>query len=254
MTRRSWLNAEQLKEALLKAEHGDKDAQYSLGQYYRYLPTKDVCQIEPIDEEDHRNKQEAVKWYKLAANQGHQDAAFYLGSMYRMGTQIKKDLKEAVKWYIVAVENGSSSLISGLTDLYNEVDVEDDVKEMLKPYRSPEQEYPDRQELSIKGNVLTIKGKRIELERPVKSYAVLKDRIIILYDPFSYDQYRKSYNLNCLDREGNLIWTAKSPDRDEIGTYDFFRVHKDYIEGFYPSYLCKIDKETGKMEAFFTRF
>ena len=49
---------------------------------------------------------EAVKWYRLAAEQGYADAQYNLGLMYSNGEGVPQDYKEAVKWYRLAAEQG----------------------------------------------------------------------------------------------------------------------------------------------------
>ena len=45
---------------------------------------------------------EALKWYRLAAEQGHAKAQYNLGWMYFNGNGVPEDDKEAVKWYRLA--------------------------------------------------------------------------------------------------------------------------------------------------------
>ena len=47
---------------------------------------------------------EAVKWYRLAAEQGDASAQFYLGRMFEEGNGVPKDNKEAVKWWKLSAE------------------------------------------------------------------------------------------------------------------------------------------------------
>ena len=49
---------------------------------------------------------EAVKWYRLAAEQGDADAQYNLGVMYDNGQGVPQDYAEAVKWYRLAAEQG----------------------------------------------------------------------------------------------------------------------------------------------------
>ena len=49
---------------------------------------------------------EAVKWYRLAADQGHAPASFTLGLMYDTGLGVPKDHDEAAKWYRKAADHG----------------------------------------------------------------------------------------------------------------------------------------------------
>jgi TPR repeat protein len=51
-----------------------------------------------------KDQQEAVKWYKKAAEQGDAGAQYNLAWCYRDGAGVKKDEKEAVKWYTKAAE------------------------------------------------------------------------------------------------------------------------------------------------------
>ncbi len=46
----------------------------------------------------------AVKWYRNAAEQGHADAQFNLGTMYANGDGVPEDDATAMKWYRKAAE------------------------------------------------------------------------------------------------------------------------------------------------------
>ena len=69
------------------AEKGLVNAQFNLGQMYRY--GDGVAQ-------DHG---EALKWYRKASEQGDKEAQFNLGSMYLAGEGVAKDEKEAHRWF-----------------------------------------------------------------------------------------------------------------------------------------------------------
>jgi TPR repeat protein len=49
---------------------------------------------------------EAVKWYRKAAEQGHEFAQYNLGLMYANGRGVAADKNEARKWYRKAAEQG----------------------------------------------------------------------------------------------------------------------------------------------------
>ena len=49
---------------------------------------------------------EAVRWWRLAADQGHVDAQNSLGFMYREGRGVPQDAAEAVRWYRLAADQG----------------------------------------------------------------------------------------------------------------------------------------------------
>ena len=81
-----------LQDLLKKAEQGDAQAQYNLGECYADGAgvAKDVA--------------EAVKWYRKAAEQGHAPAQNALGWCYANGEGVTKDVHEAVKWYRKAAD------------------------------------------------------------------------------------------------------------------------------------------------------
>jgi TPR repeat protein len=57
-----------------------------------------------------QDDREAVKWYRLAAEQGLARAQLKLGSMYQKGEGAPKDHKEATLWYRLAAEQGLALL------------------------------------------------------------------------------------------------------------------------------------------------
>jgi len=62
------------------------------------------------------NKAEAAKWFRLAAEQDHAKAQYYLGNAYRIGQGVEEDQAEAVKWFLRAIE-------SELEDEFDEAEV-----------------------------------------------------------------------------------------------------------------------------------
>ena len=71
------------------AEQGDTEAQGRLGAIYAYSQGVGVPQDDA----------EAVRWFRLAADQGQADAQFLLGAMYANGEGVPKDEAEAARWY-----------------------------------------------------------------------------------------------------------------------------------------------------------
>ena len=53
-----------------------------------------------------QNDAEAVKWYRLAADQKHASAQNGLGVMYADGRGVPQNHSEAVKWYRLAADQG----------------------------------------------------------------------------------------------------------------------------------------------------
>jgi hypothetical protein len=69
-----------------------------------------------------KDEREAVKWFRLAADQGHADGQFSLGVCHRDGTGVEKDDREAVKWFRLAADQGHAGQLL-LSDVV-ECDVE----------------------------------------------------------------------------------------------------------------------------------
>ena len=53
-----------------------------------------------------QNYAEAVRWYRLAADQGHANAQLNLGAMYANGLGVPQNDAEAVRWYRLAADQG----------------------------------------------------------------------------------------------------------------------------------------------------
>ncbi|MBQ3351780.1 MAG: sel1 repeat family protein [Thermoguttaceae bacterium] len=64
-----------------------------------------------------QNKEEAVKWWHKAAEQGHVKAQFNLGQAYSNGDGVDLNIEEAVKWYRKAAEQGEDAAIEILKTL-----------------------------------------------------------------------------------------------------------------------------------------
>jgi TPR repeat protein len=89
------VRARSLEQLWSFAESGNADAQYKLGFVY------DDCTIYPA-----RNCKEAVRWYRLAANQGHAAAAFRLGVLLSEGLGIHEDVNEGFRLELLAAKQG----------------------------------------------------------------------------------------------------------------------------------------------------
>ena len=57
---------------------------------------------------------EAVRWYRLAAEQRLAAAQFNLGLMYEHGNGVREDDAEAVRWYRLAAEQGHAAAHDGV--------------------------------------------------------------------------------------------------------------------------------------------
>jgi TPR repeat protein len=77
------------------ADQGNARAQFKLGKLY---DGQGVAQSEA----------EALKWYRLSAEQGEADAQYGLGVMHFVGQGMAKDDAEAAKWFGKAAEQGDA--------------------------------------------------------------------------------------------------------------------------------------------------
>ena len=82
-------------ELVERAEGGDAIAQFNLGLMYD--------NGEGVPEDD----TQAVKWYRLAADQGNAFAQFFLGLMYTKGEGVPEDDVESYARFNVAVALGN---------------------------------------------------------------------------------------------------------------------------------------------------
>jgi TPR repeat protein/serine/threonine protein kinase len=62
--------------------------------------------------------QEAIRMYKLAAEQGFAPAMNNLGDLYYHGTKVPRDDAEAIRWYRMAVQRGNASAANTLGVMY----------------------------------------------------------------------------------------------------------------------------------------
>ena len=66
------------------------------------------------------NNEEAVKWYRKAAEQGYARAQNNLGSMYEDGRGVPPNDEEAAKWYFEAASRGLAEAQTNLGTMYAE--------------------------------------------------------------------------------------------------------------------------------------
>jgi TPR repeat protein len=55
-----------------------------------------------------QNDAEAVRWFRLAADQGNADAQLHLGFMYDTGRGVSQNDAEAVRWFRLAADQGNA--------------------------------------------------------------------------------------------------------------------------------------------------
>ena len=92
------------------AERGDADAQYALADAYSNFRVESMEDAEAL----------AVRWYKLAANQGHAEAQLQLGLRHEQGWGVPEDSSEAVRWYRLAANQESARAQFNLGVMYRD--------------------------------------------------------------------------------------------------------------------------------------
>ena len=83
-----------------------------------------------------RDAAEAVRWFRMAAEQGHIEAQFRLGRMYDFGMSVPEDNAEAVRWYRMAAEQGNARAQLRFGHMYDfGAGVPEDKAEAVRWYR-----------------------------------------------------------------------------------------------------------------------
>lgn len=95
---------------LKKAESGDAEAQYLMGNIYLY-GIKGITGTAT-------DSRKAANWFRRALGQGNAAAAYQIGAMYLNGYGVKSGRAEALKWYRKAAEGGDGWAQRHLGELY----------------------------------------------------------------------------------------------------------------------------------------
>ncbi len=141
------------QDLIYAAEQGDAEAQFNLGNMYRKgegVPQSDQEAVKwyrlsaeqgdaiayDSGEGVPQSDQEAVKWYRLSAEQGDAEAQFNLGVMYANGEGVPQSDQEAVKWYRLSAEQGIAWAQYNLGNMYRKGEgVPQSYQEAVKWYR-----------------------------------------------------------------------------------------------------------------------
>ncbi len=83
-------------EIVSPAENGNMEAQTLMGELYKERSLRDGISPRPDDNE-------AMRWFKKAADSGYAPASYYLGNIYETK---RGGYEEAFKWYLTAAEKG----------------------------------------------------------------------------------------------------------------------------------------------------
>jgi TPR repeat protein len=104
-------NDPHLAELLKNAEAGDAKAQYKLGLAFyegcKGPPVKSSAGIIHVRIILRQNTSLAANWFRKSAAQGYSEAQFMLGKCYLAGNGVEKNKGEAIKWLKVATDQGN---------------------------------------------------------------------------------------------------------------------------------------------------
>lgn len=115
---------QRVEEWQVLAESGNAEAQHNLG--YAYYSGGGVDQ----------NREEGVRWLRLAAEQGHPMGQADLGNAYYTGQGITKNVREAARWYLEAANQGHAEAAYCLGEIFRSSDsVEENPEEAARWYR-----------------------------------------------------------------------------------------------------------------------
>ena len=177
-------------ELLQKAEAGDANAQYLLGQcYFLGLGTS-------------KNDKMAFQWTTKSAEQGNAQAEYNLGASYLQGIGTVKNEREAFKWYKRSADKGVPLAQYNLGVLYQKgIGVEKNDAEALTWFTKS----ADQGNADAKKAVSCIKGENdarlILKETKSKNIVISKDSSIVMFgkldspnkiEPFSEDLKKKA--------------------------------------------------------------
>ena len=110
-----------INACLSVAEKASATTQYSIGRLYDD-GIIDGIRKDGILVKTQKNPGAAIKWYKLAAQNGDDGAAFVLGNKFLYGNGIAKNYSEAISWFKIAVKNKNEEAPNMLEVIYGDSD------------------------------------------------------------------------------------------------------------------------------------
>lgn len=117
-------NIPDIAELKSKADGGDPDAMYQLGQCYD--EGRGMTQ----------DSEAALAWYRKAAELGHADAQFMVANSYAFGIQVDQDYETALNWYRKAAQQDHHEAQYSLGMSYHYgIGVKEDEKEAANWYQ-----------------------------------------------------------------------------------------------------------------------
>jgi len=204
-------NLPSLAETRLAAEHGDHAAQDKLGEIYLGQGNfssaaewfRKAAEAGIVNSQSRlgeilldgkpklaygsvavpKDKDAAIKWFSMAANQGHRGAQINLGNCYERGNGVKQDNVEAYKWFRLSSATNKVIETIYLNRLIlrmspQQIDEAEKRARAFAPHQSSESDFPEPQfarNISLKGiagtpnhRVAMINNKTLEVGEEAK--------------------------------------------------------------------------------------
>lgn len=128
----------QAEDIRIRAEQGDANAQFTLGEIYEQ--GRGVSQ----------SFAEALKWYQASAKQGFVAAQSILGYLYQYGEGVERNPQAAFMWNLKAAEQGDAYAQHNLAVMYDEgIEIPENNVEAVKWYRKAADQGYDRAQLNL---------------------------------------------------------------------------------------------------------
>lgn len=115
------------KELQRKAEQGDRDAQYKLGEIYTLeaenevdLDTDDQLLLYKLKSARNEKLKQAFQWYLKAAKQGHARAQYQVGDLLRVGISTWDNTEDYFSWNLKAAQQGVAEAQEAVGHLYSD--------------------------------------------------------------------------------------------------------------------------------------
>lgn len=119
-----------------------------------------------------RDYDEAMRWYRMAADQGDVNAELSIGGLYYFGEGVTLDYAEAMRWYRMAADHGSAPAQYAVGSIYEHgQSVVQDYGEALRWYRMAAAQGNTRAEVNL-GN-LYLSGQGVAKD-PAEAYRQFK--------------------------------------------------------------------------------
>ncbi len=101
-------------------KEGDAEAEFLMGLSYDQNALRAGGLIEEASRlgGGQQDFKEAMKWYRLAALQGHPQAQFSIGLLYDDGNGVPQNHEEAFRWFLLAAESGFARAQAGVGTAY----------------------------------------------------------------------------------------------------------------------------------------